>query len=160
MKCRDCGYSLVGLDARVCPECSAAFDPANPLTMAPTGRERIWYRPEFYALVSAAVPWTLLLSLYGMLVTARIVLGRWPNRMGMDDPKEIPGLLPFVVVAWMTFLTLMPSAFATMIAAIVIAAKRGIGPGLKWSLWLIASWVIAWTILRQDPARVFVWFMD
>lgn len=160
MKCRVCGYSLEGLSTRVCPECSTTFDPADPLTLAPTDRERFWNKPEFYATVSAAVPWTLLVSTHGMLVTARMVLGRWPNRMGMDDPKGIQGLWPLHVVAFIAFLALMPSAFTTMVSAIAIVAKRGMSTGLKWALWLIASWVVAWTILRQDPAQAFVWFMD
>ncbi len=160
MKCRDCGYSLEGLSARVCPECSAAFDPADPLTMAPTGRERFWNKPEFYAVVSAVVPWSLVLSIHGMLATARMVLGRWPNRMGMDDPKGIPGLSPMHFVAMVALIALIPAAFVSMLSALAIEAKRGKGAGLRWLLWLIASWVVAWTILRQDPAQAFVWFMD
>ena len=128
--------------------------------MAPTGRERFWNKPEFYAIVSAVVPWALVLSIHGMLATARIVLGRWPNRMGMDDPKGIPGLWPLHAIAFVAFLALLPSAFTSMISAIAIAAKRGMAAGLKWTLWLIASWVVAWTVLRQDPAQAFVWFMD
>src|SRR4051812_43733652 len=32
--CRKCGYALVGLPSRCCPECGRAFDPANPRTFA------------------------------------------------------------------------------------------------------------------------------
>src|SRR3954464_2705525 len=34
MFCKGCGYALVGLESRVCPECGRAFDPANRRTFA------------------------------------------------------------------------------------------------------------------------------
>lgn len=34
MFCRSCQYKLVGLNARRCPECGCAFDPADPKTFA------------------------------------------------------------------------------------------------------------------------------
>jgi len=32
--CRGCGYALIGLESRLCPECGRGFDPANPRTFA------------------------------------------------------------------------------------------------------------------------------
>src|SRR5947209_8369451 len=32
--CKTCGYALVGLESRACPECGRAFDPANGQTFA------------------------------------------------------------------------------------------------------------------------------
>src|ERR1017187_4798216 len=32
MFCRGCGYALVGLTSRRCPECGREFDPENPRT--------------------------------------------------------------------------------------------------------------------------------
>jgi Leucine-rich repeat (LRR) protein len=32
--CKKCGYALVGLESRTCPECGRGFDPANPRSFA------------------------------------------------------------------------------------------------------------------------------
>lgn len=32
--CRGCGYALIGLESRQCPECGRGFDPGNPRTFA------------------------------------------------------------------------------------------------------------------------------
>ncbi len=34
MFCKKCGYALVGLESRICPECGRTFDPANRRTFA------------------------------------------------------------------------------------------------------------------------------
>jgi hypothetical protein len=45
MFCKKCGYALVGLESRVCPECGRGFDPSNRRTFAtrpPRGRAWRW----------------------------------------------------------------------------------------------------------------------
>src|SRR5258706_8670480 len=32
--CKGCGYALIGLPGRICPECGRGFDPANRRTFA------------------------------------------------------------------------------------------------------------------------------
>jgi len=57
IRCRTCGYSLVGLPTNVCPECGHHFDPANPFTttseIAPDERKR-------FARSSIAALWTFI----------------------------------------------------------------------------------------------------
>lgn len=42
--CKGCGYSLFGLESRICPECGRAFDPANRRTFAQKPRHWGWRR--------------------------------------------------------------------------------------------------------------------
>ncbi|MFI5382066.1 MAG: HEAT repeat domain-containing protein, partial [Tepidisphaerales bacterium] len=59
--CRNCGYSLRGLQSAACPECGQAFDPADPKTMN-LGRPLGWFgwlmlRPIGWPLT--VLPWVI-----------------------------------------------------------------------------------------------------
>ena len=98
MICRGCGYSLIGMNERLCPECGRAFDPDNPATYETPEVDRapalhLWLR----VLACAAATAPLLNTFSGLLcwIVAWMALGR-PPRPSADDPRTIGSVqLPY-----------------------------------------------------------------
>lgn len=158
--CRTCGYSLYGLTERSCPECSTPFNPSDPSTFH-TGAERA-QRKKLLALscVAAAPPWLTLIGGHAALMIARLSLGRWPNRMGADDPGSIHWVaLPILVFA-VGWLLLIPGLIASIGVVTAVASSLGVRAAVRRFLVLLLSWLVALTLVRLDPAQVGVWIMD
>ena len=103
--------------------------------------------------------WPLLLDAYvhALLLVARLELGRWPHRMGADDPKGIPLVSTLCIPAW-TAMYLSPLLFgASLIILLRIALFNG---RLAVALLPLVPAGLVLPFLIGDPARAWVWFMD
>lgn len=163
MYCRGCGYSLIGLGARACPECGLGFDPADP------GSYEVCWPPIWMSRTERATLWILagwpMLSvawLHLTLVVARLVLGRWPGRGGMDDPLGIPVVRSMYFVG-AAILILIPG---TLLVLLVLVGRAALSQNLRVrktlpTFWLPALlWLLGVLLLKLDPARVVEWFGD
>lgn len=169
MHCRGCGYRLIGLDRAQCPECSRAFDSMNPASFS--ARPLGWLKgaPEqrwFVGLFTAAALSTVLLQLFVLILfcAACLVLGRWPHRWGMDDPKHITVVKHFHVLLYL----LLPFTFiaAPMFLAVLPWTIRPVGLERRWifapalTLAGFAIWGLGFILIRVDPGQVWTWIMD
>jgi hypothetical protein len=163
--CLNCGYKLDGLNAGACPECAFPFDPGDPRTYTSgpwPQRARRWWR---IALVAGS-GWLLgmVLLINGLLVVARVVLGRWPARYGADDPKGIP-IVGVLHDGILLLGLLFPVAVIASLGALVTAPHPVLGPR-PWRRAAIAIagsaglWTAGYVLARLDPAHAGVWFMD
>lgn len=157
--CPRCRHGLVPSMVR-CSECGT--DRAAFAGLIRHGRRD--RRIARLAVACAAWPWVLEAMLLVLLCIARLELGRWPHRMGMDDPKgiEVVGLFMAPVYLWMMAMPLM--ALATVLLLAMLGVRRGLGPriGRVWPLVVLAAgmWVVGFVLVRWDPAEALVWFMD
>lgn len=164
MRCPSCRYELAGCPRReaggrelvTCPECGRNVDPAECET------ERDYSGPALgvVAFVLSAAPLAAHAMGYVILVAARLELGRWPRRTGLDDPTELDSVWPLMIVSF--FLILMAGAGPVMWPALLL----GMGLARDW-VWLrralvapVVIWCIGVLLMRWDPAEVWVWLMD
>lgn len=157
--CPLCGHGLTpGMER--CSECATPrTDFASLMTRGRQDR-----RIALVAFSLAASPWVTQAWLLGMLVVARLELGRWPIRSGADDPKGIPIVSGMMTVGAILLLALPALALATLMLLLLLAARRAKGPRIG-SVWIpaglaIAGWFAGFTLLRLDPAQALYWFMD
>jgi hypothetical protein len=137
-----------------------AFDPSDPTTYRVRDDRALRRWLSWVAIASAAPPWIMLVCGHASLVVARLMLGRWPHRMGRDDPKGIPGIMIPTAVFAIGVLLLLPglmASFGVVIAMLRVCGKRD---GLKWFLVMLCAWIAAILLIRLDPAQVGVWMMD
>ena len=162
MYCRTCRYDLRGLDAVTCPECGAAFDPRDPETYFKTRHERpasFWF--ALVCLLGCAGPFIELGLIHLALVAARVSLGRWPQRFGMDDPKDLTGIGAAAYYLASLGFFLVPMSLAFVLVGVTMYAVRGHARrGVMFIVVAAVSWAAAIVIARMDPARAMVWFMD
>jgi len=161
MYCRACGYKLVGLPAGPCPECAAPFDPAVPASFRATERP-LW--PRWFAAACVLVctgPLAHIALIHLALVGARITLGRWPNRMGADDPHDLTGLGFVLYCIAMFSIVLMPASLGAGVIGLVAALRsRNTALGPLIFVTLLASWFLTMLMALLDPAQAIVWFRD
>lgn len=104
MKCLECQYDLSAITSSKCPECGRAFDKQDPMSvdLQQPGRFGKLVDRFVYSIFAAASTCALLHIFVGYvaLVAARIDLGRWPHRMGRDDPKFISGFVSAMQLGW------------------------------------------------------------
>jgi hypothetical protein len=159
--CTKCAYSLAGLIAGQCPECGRKFDPGRPSTFFTTphgGIDRTLWRT---ALIPILLPWAPVLLSHVSLLLARIELGRWPHRYGMDDPKGITSLaflggpLILSIAAGMVF---APCAALTLVGWSIGKGRVRIAAHIL--LACTVSYAGALLFNRWDPADVWVWIAD
>lgn len=105
----------------------------------------------------AGAVWCLL-----TLAVARLQLGRWTNRGGMDDPKGIPVVSEMATLSCTWFLWVPLSGLLVLRISISDLDDRRTGsqPPLWRSLVTIGLWCVGLLVLLADPARTFVWFAD
>ncbi len=157
MECLSCRYELSGLPAGNCPECGRSFDPKDRTTVGPEIESRVG--PWKVVLAIAAFGWPMVMTLLalGCQLVARMVLGRWPNTSGADDPKAIP-VVGSLYIAWLVSVLLtVPIVAAGLVGIGWIAARR-------WRLGLlsffagVACWFLAIALNRLT--EVGTWMMD
>lgn len=157
MLCRGCGYSLKGLDRNCCPECARAFDASDPSTFDAKNHS-IWRR---HALVLLAPPWLAVIGGHAALVLARLQLGRWPHRGGLDDPKYIPGVMYFGWVWFAGLILTFPCLVVTIVAIFRPRPRYTLCANRELSTLLIGvAWTGGLTLLFADFARVGSWLLD
>lgn len=172
MRCLGCEYDLRGLSSGCCPECGQLFNPADPATY----RSEAFFGSRVpkplalvFAVASAFVPALEILTGHLALVIARLALGRWPDRMGADDPKYINSAVGFLNSLWMLLtVMLLPSLLAWIVFSVVVmmpirddeSASRLIVLRKPIILLTFCVWLAAMTIIMIDPARVGVWMLD
>jgi hypothetical protein len=104
------------------------------------------------------LPIALHLWLHMTLIVARLQLGRWPHRWGMDDPKYIPIVAELHTPLYLLLLFVTPVFPILVICTLAGALLR------DWRLGLLMLWisVVVWGGLYVigDPAEVWVWFFD
>lgn len=154
MDCPHCGYDVHGLRRPTCPECGSEFDPGA------LGKDRdpaISRSVVWFSAVSVGWPFVIQAWAHFMLVAARVQLGRWPHRWGMDDPEGIPFVNIMLGVLAAMYLVTVPLMIAGVVGLLSGAVYRR-----RLTLWLIAaviaSWAAAWLI--GDRAEAWVWIMD
>lgn len=158
MYCLGCRYWLAGLSAGKCPECGRDFDPGNPSSFSASPRRSIGY-VWWLALMAA---WPVLADgmVYVCFLIARLSLGRWPSRGGMDDPKTIAGLeLPLALVGIMIFFSL-PFVALALIFGWVLVRRHGVGIALMLSALACVSVALLFAMVHWDPGLVHMWLLD
>lgn len=155
--CPCCGYQ-VGTTASVCPECGTPRE--RFAAMQRSRRRHAWLRG--IALLLAAWPLFLQATLLALLCLARLQLGRWPNRVGADDPKGIPVVGVLVWPVLMMIVALIPAGMISLGLLGYLTMRRGeAGPGIA-RVWLVAAALAAlgFALLILDPARAGEWLLD
>lgn len=175
MNCLDCEYDLRGLPKGVCPECGRAFDPLDVATFANPRRGWPFEDPRALStlLVTTCVPPLLhILVGYAALIAARATLGRWPERFGRDDPKDIGWAVSGLMACWYILVLLLFPAFAFCVGALIGTPglkRRKLSIGDNEGTWQrlnlsIGATVVTWLVFLAhsvtDPARVNVWLLD
>jgi hypothetical protein len=109
--------------------------------------------------VAIAWPWIIHGLAHVALLVARVSLGRWPHRFGMDDPKGIPAVMVVLGPAGIMMLLWPVSLVGVLVLSL---ARRGgvwrvLGRlGVGFAVWSAAFVAIRWL----DVAQVWVWIMD
>ena len=156
MFCSGCGYALSGLAHHACPECGREFNSRDPATYSATPGPRASSSRKIINVSAVAWPCVVQLLALGLLVIARLELGRWPHRLGMDDPKGIPVVSSLMVVVWGAAL-LMPVSFVATLALVINALFRR---SWRTAAAIAATWLSGVALLYSDVAHAWTWFMD
>lgn len=162
--CIGCDYELRGLGAGSCPECGRAFDPEDASSVRSERqrrkRSRLTRWLVGWAIAVGCTP--LIANLLGFvsLAIARVSLGRWPHRGGMDDPKYVDGVRVIGAVAILTLVLSLPAVLAVCALALAIAARREVRRALLIGTLALTLWLIGFALARWDLARVWYWLFD
>lgn len=158
MRCRECEYDLAGLSERVCPECSAPFNPDNAETYV-TEVELRRTRPLSWPIVLlAAAPWSTVVLVHITPMVYAIEFGRLPLGTSGDDPgvMSLRGVLYVVTVilSWATVLGL-PVGFVGVGFVLSESFRRG---ALTFAVFLVL-WLAGVWVLGTDPFGTVAWWM-
>jgi hypothetical protein len=158
MFCKNCLYALRGLPAGPCPECATPFDPSQPATYSQTPRRLV---PALIHLEVAAfaVAGAFPILVHALFVLARLTLGHWPHRLGMNDPKSMP------IVKWFHLPVALTIPLSFVGAALLVLVLLAAGVKGRWIaclriLTFLGFAAAAWYIAIIDPAQAVKWFMD
>ena len=154
--CKRCAYELAGLAEGACPECGRTFSPHDPTSFNDERHPRLSKGLKTALVLGAG--WPLIVQGLGAcaLVIARMSLGHWPHRFGMDDPKGIPFLSPLMAALTLACLLLPVSFIASAILVVNALASRAWG----WAVVISGVWLIGIAILRMDFGDIWAWLMD
>ncbi len=165
MYCDGCGYALRGLGAGLCPECGRGFDPEDPGTFSLLAhvvhREKRARRLEIALVAVGLAP--LIANVFGFaaFLIARVSLGRWPYRMGRDDPySDVPGIRLLVTGAILLIVLTFPALVAGMLILIAMISQRAWRRIVRGGLIAGALWSLGFMLSRWDPADVWMWLFD
>lgn len=175
MKCLDCQYDLSAITSNKCPECGRVFDKHDPMTF--DAREPGWLGKivdRFVFSIFAAASSCALLHIfvgYVALIAARFDLGRWPHRMGRDDPKFINGFVSAMHLGWLVLGLLAVFLLALSFVLIFVALFRLLRHNNQLSrqqrlqrLMFLAGTALIETCFvvhhNLDPAQISVWMLD
>lgn len=161
MYCLTCRYELADLEQPVCPECGHAFDPADPRTFdVRPNAQRLGRLLERLILATASIPLLANAFAYTALIAARWSLGRWPNRLGAEDPKDIVGAYWLTIVAMLLFVGSLPALIGYAGCAIRMCVLRPGARSMLIGLAGAALWAAGFMLARWDGADVWMWIMD
>jgi hypothetical protein len=164
MYCLGCSYALVGLEESRCPECGRVFDPADLTTYSakPDGGKRArdakWV--ERVLISAGLVPLCANAMGFVALIGARVHLGRWPHRMGWDDPKDLGWVYELTLLSMLLLVASFPALLLVIMLSIYLAATGVWERLLRGGLIAISVWVCGFVLLRFDPAQVWLWMFD
>ncbi len=162
MECLGCRYDLSGLTEPRCPECGRAFDRSDPSTFAPAAARRASaHRMVWLAGWIGCGPLGFVALMHLALVAARLELGRWPHRWGMDDPKELAGIGGTVyAIAQFGFLLIPLSLAGLGWPVAVLVWRRRWAHAVLAVLAFAGAWCVGFAFARWDPVDAGVWFFD
>ena len=175
--CPACGYTVGDGAIERCPECGAATASFASIIAQrkETGRRRLRW------CVYACASWPLIcgIAVNGLMCLARLALGRWPQRFGMDDPKGIPVVQELSTPVLLMFILIPVTAVAGLVLWVTLmyvtfrrpdlsaTSPSGLGaPGRSheralWSAAIgISLWIGGIVLLRTDPTEAFMWLLD
>lgn len=111
-------------------------------------------------LASGAVP--LAANVFGMLslLIARTTLGRWPDRGGMDDPSNVPGIGLVGVIGIVLVLLTFPSIVGACVFAAALLIRQSFDRAARGSAIALVVWVCGAALVIRDPADVWMWLFD
>ncbi|HZW09446.1 MAG TPA: hypothetical protein VFF69_06040 [Phycisphaerales bacterium] len=159
MRCLTCAYDLSASPAGPCPECGRAFEPADPLTYRSPETDRRSARRNTIAICGLSLaPLAFFALVHLVRIAARLSLGRWP-RPSLDDPKGIPGVEPFLTLAYLAALAMLPCLGAACILWLVLLWLHP-SRCLPALLFLVALAGGGFSLLCWDPGDALTWFMD
>jgi hypothetical protein len=162
--CRGCNYPLDGLPCiacnrpGACPECGTEFDPGDSETYnSSRGDIHAARGRRILKWVCAATPLAGAALCLLTLVVARLQLGRWPHRGGMDDPKSIP-FVPGMMALSCLWILWVPVSGVIVVRMALRDYHNGrpLWPGAV----TLALWCLGLLLLLADPGDTFTWFAD
>ena len=164
MYCLGCEYELTGLEGSCCPECGRRFNADDPATFLSERRSRRCDRRarlfELALIATSTTPLVANLMAHAALVAARVSLGRWPHRFGMDDPKGVDGIGLFYGLAMLALLASPVAALVGLLMASLLAVDRAWLRLVRGGLIAAGLWGMGFALARGDPAQVWVWLFD
>lgn len=124
------------------------------------GRAKWSRRLEIGLFVCGCLP--LLANVFGFaaLLIARLSLGRWPHRGGMDDPSYINGVSPFAFLSLAFVILSWLSLIAALILMGFLEAHVSRKRIIRDAVITLGLWAIGTSLIQSDPAQVFVWLWD
>jgi hypothetical protein len=104
----------------------------------------------------------VLANVFGFLalLIARVSLGRWPHRGGMDDPKNVPGVDPVGIIALLLVIASLPAFVMGIIFLIGLMTHQAWQRAMKAGAIALVLWVTGFILARWDPAGVWMWLFD
>lgn len=117
-------------------------------------------------LAAGAVPLTANAFAMAALLTARISLGRWPDRGGMDDPGHVPWVDPVSYPAYLLVLMTIPAGIVMSVISLILLARSDsprkplIARREMPVMIALALWLMGVALTRTDPAEVWQWLWD
>jgi hypothetical protein len=159
MRCLTCAYDLSASPAGPCPECGRPFDPADPRTYrSPESDARLARGFTVSIAILSLPPLLFIASLHLARVAARVSIGHWPQPY-IDDPKGIPETEPFLAVAMLAGLAVLPCFAAAFIVWLVLVSMRP-KHALPALLIFLTVWGGSFLLLLWDPADALAWIAD
>lgn len=174
MKCLECQYDLSAITSNKCPECGRAFDRGDSDSYF--GKKHVSKRLRQDKTANVAMLGSVIASaahtslVYAALLIARLKLGRWPNRYGMDDPKDISWTTYGLQVFWMYTWWVLLASIALGVVWTAFAFHRWwrvtdstpAAPCLikPWILGCSVVWWIAFAVHLVLNASIFGWILD
>ena len=114
---------------------------------------------EWWFVLLCAMPWLLLLSVYGEAALAAVLLSHWP-RPSADDPMSLSTAplhlvnIMLVVFTW--------SAVPTVAVVLLMNGRRVMrsAPHLTWLAVFAGGLSLLALLVRADPGSVWYWHGD